>query len=101
MSTRSPGRPRSESVRQSVLAAAVQLVENDGYGLLTIEGIARRAGASKQTIYRWWPSKAEIVLEALNEGAQSFAPADFIGSLEPDLRTFVRRSIAGADRSRP
>src|SRR5438067_3025385 len=99
---RSPGRPRSEEVRRAVLTAAVRLVEHDGYGAVTMEGIARSAGVSKQTVYRWWPAKADIVLEALNEGAETVAPADFTGSLEPDLRTFVRRSVTGATgRTRP
>lgn len=98
MSTRSPGRPRSESARQAVLDAAVRLIDRDGYGQVTIERIAREGGVSKQTIYRWWPSKAAITLEALNEGAATIAPLPDTGSLEGDLRTFVRRSVAGASR---
>src|SRR5438067_2006010 len=93
---RSPGRPRSEEVRRAVLTAAVRLVEHDGYGAVTMEGIARSAGVSKQTVYRWWPRKADIVLEALNEAAEAIAPAETTGSLEPDLRTFLRRTVAGA-----
>jgi AcrR family transcriptional regulator len=64
-----------------------------------MEGIARVAGVSKQTIYRWWPSKAAVVLEALNEGAEVLAPAPDTGSLESDLRPFVRQSVAGASRN--
>ena len=51
---------------------------------------------SKQTIYRWWPTKAAIVLEALNDAATAIAPASDTGSLEGDLRLFLRRSVAGA-----
>ena len=96
MSSRSPGRPRSESARQAVLAATTQLVEQDGYGGVTIEAIARRAGVSKQTVYRWWPNKATIILEAMNEAASVIAPAPDTGSLENDLRLFLRRTVAGA-----
>jgi AcrR family transcriptional regulator len=60
-----------------------------------MEAIARRAGVSKQTIYRWWPTKATVTLEALNEGAAAIAPAPDTGSLEGDLRQFVRRTVAG------
>jgi AcrR family transcriptional regulator len=79
-----------------VLAATVELTERDGYGRVTMEGIARKAGVGKQTVYRWWPTKASIVLEALNEGATVIAPAPDTGSLEGDLRLFIRRTVAGA-----
>ena len=93
---RSPGRPRSESARVAVLAATVKLIEQRGYGDLTMEAIAREAGVSRQTVYRWWPTKAAITLEALNEGAAAIAPAPDTGALETDLRQFLRRSVAGA-----
>lgn len=59
------GRRRSEEVRQRVLAAAHELLQEKGFRALIIEGIAERAGAGKVTLYRWWSSKAAIVLEAL------------------------------------
>jgi AcrR family transcriptional regulator len=96
MSSRGPGRPRSEPVRQAVLSAAVHLIGEDGYGRVTMEGIAREAGVSKQTLYRWWPTKAAIVLEALNEGAAKIAPSLDTGSFRADLRVFLRRSVSGA-----
>ncbi|MFL5895628.1 MAG: TetR/AcrR family transcriptional regulator [Thermoleophilaceae bacterium] len=96
MTTRSPGRPRNEEARRSILRAVVRLIETDGYGAVTMEGLARAAGVSKQTLYRWWSGKAEIVLEALNEGAAALAPAKHSGPMEADLRTFVRQSVAGA-----
>jgi AcrR family transcriptional regulator len=91
-----PGRPRSEAARRAVLLAAVELVEEGGYPQLTMEGIARRAGVSKQTVYRWWPSRAAVVLEALNEGAATIAPLPDAGDLAADLRVFLRRSVLGA-----
>jgi AcrR family transcriptional regulator len=99
MSTRSPGRPRSEPARQAILVAAVQLVEEGGYGRVTMEGIARSARVSKQTIYRWWPTKAAIILEALNEAAETIAPLPDSGSFDSDLRVFIRRSVTGAERN--
>jgi AcrR family transcriptional regulator len=96
MNSRGPGRPRSQSARRAILAAATELIGAAGYGSVTIEAIARHAGVSKQTIYRWWPTKAAIVLEALNDGASAIAPTNDTGSLENDLRVFLRRSVAGA-----
>jgi AcrR family transcriptional regulator len=82
-----------------VLAAAGELLESEGYGRLTIEAIARQAGVSKQTIYRWWPNKAAVVLDLLNEGARRIAPDRLADTLVDDLRRFVRRSVLGAKQS--
>jgi len=59
---------RSEAARLAILDAAVALFAERGYDHLTIEGIARRAGVGKQTIYRWWPSKGDVLAEAILEG---------------------------------
>ncbi len=59
-----PGRPRSEASRAALLDAAYWQVSERGYGAVTLEAIARAAGAGKQTVYRWWPSKSRLVLEA-------------------------------------
>jgi AcrR family transcriptional regulator len=93
---RRPGRPRSEAARRAIIGATLALIDENGYGSVTMEAIARRARVSKQTVYRWWPSPAEIVLEALNEGASRLAPPAETGAFEDDLRTFVRRSVRGA-----
>ena len=61
-----------------------------------MEGISRRAGVSKQTLYRWWPTKAAIILEALKEAATVIAPAPETGSLDTDLGLFLRQTVKGA-----
>lgn len=61
---RGVGRPRSESTHQAILTAAVDLLENETYQSISINRIAEQAGVSKQTIYRWWDTKADLVLEA-------------------------------------
>ena len=96
MTARAPGRPRSEEARLATLGAAVALIGEGGPAVATMDAIARRAGVSKQTVYRWWSSPAEILLEALNEGAAQLAPLEETGDLEHDLRTFLRRSVLGA-----
>ncbi|MFI7190702.1 TetR/AcrR family transcriptional regulator [Nocardia nova] len=83
------GRPRSEDRRRAILSAAMAELREKGYAALTIEGIAARAGSGKQTIYRWWPSKADVVLEAmLTEVAAVIAVPD-TGSLPGDLTAFL------------
>lgn len=84
-----------------MLAAAVKLIERGGYGKLTMDAIAREAKVSRQTLYRWWPTKAAITLEALNEAASAVAPLPDTGSLEADLRLFLRRTVAAAHRNAP
>ncbi|MEH1889963.1 MAG: TetR/AcrR family transcriptional regulator [Nostoc sp.] len=55
---------RNELSHQAILNATIALLEEEGYAHMSIEAIARRAGVSKKTIYRWWTSKAEVVMEA-------------------------------------
>lgn len=61
------GRPRSEQCRVAALEAAADLLEERPYRDVTIEGIAERAGCSKQTIYKWWRSRATLAMEAYAE----------------------------------
>lgn len=73
----------------------------DGYAAVTIEGLAAEAGVSKQTIYRWWPSKAAILGEALLEGALPGADVapPFSADLAADLRSWF--TTAGSNLSHP
>jgi len=68
MPERRRGAPRSEAARMRILEATARLFATRGYDHLTIEGIAGEAGVAKQTIYRWWRSKAALVSECLLEG---------------------------------
>lgn len=89
-----PGRKRSEESRLAILAAAFELAAEVGYAGLTIEGIATRSGAGKQTIYRWWPSKADVLLEALATKADLYVPVPDEGTCAADLRQFLTASFA-------
>jgi AcrR family transcriptional regulator len=64
---RSAGRPRSEETRRGILQATLDLLHHETLQSITVEAIARRAGVSKATIYRWWNSKALIVMDAFIE----------------------------------
>ncbi len=91
---RAVGRPRSEECRTRVLGAALDLLEQRGLRALTIEAIAERAGTSKVTLYRWWPSKAAIVLEAILAEVSPSMPyresASPLESLRDQMRSFAR-----------
>jgi AcrR family transcriptional regulator len=95
-----PGRRRSETSRRAILAATFELVGEVGYSGLTIEGIAARSGAGKQTIYRWWPSKADVLLDALATKADLHVPVRDEGSYAADLRAFLTATFA-LGRKRP
>jgi AcrR family transcriptional regulator len=88
------GRKRSEERRVAILTAAIELVGEVGYAGLTIEGVAARSGAGKQTIYRWWPSKADVLLDALATKADLSVPLTDEGSYAADLRAFLTSSFA-------
>ncbi|BBY31801.1 TetR/AcrR family transcriptional regulator [Mycolicibacterium sediminis] len=86
------GRRRSEESRQAILTAAFDLVAEEGQDF-TIEGIAARAGVSKQTIYRWWPTKGDILLESLAEQAEARISTSDRDSYLQDLRHFLDQTF--------
>jgi AcrR family transcriptional regulator len=65
------GRPRSEKTRAAVVCAARDLLAEGGMAAATMEAIAARAGCSKATIYKWWPSRAAVLLEGLFDLTQA------------------------------
>jgi AcrR family transcriptional regulator len=77
---------RNDRSRQAILRAAWDLLDRGGFPALTIEGVARRAGVGKATIYRWWPNKAAIVMDAMSELALPHIPFPDTGSTREDLR---------------
>ena len=64
---RGRGRPRSEEARADILQATRELLLEEGYTKLAITHVAQRAGVGKTTVYRWWPTKGELVLEAAED----------------------------------
>jgi AcrR family transcriptional regulator len=94
---RKPGRPRSEEARRAILSATLSLAAEESPHGLRMEAIAKRAGVSKETLYRWWRSKAEVLLEALAERGEETIPVPDRGSLHADLRAFLRSTAKSAD----
>ncbi len=82
------GRPRSEEAHQAILDATLELLAEVGFSALTVEGVANRAGVGKATIYRRWPSKLPLVVEAFGQ-LPSLAEAD-TGDLVGDLKGMLR-----------
>jgi AcrR family transcriptional regulator len=90
---RPPGRPRSDTTEQAILKAALELVGSEKYRDVTIEKIAARAKVGKQTIYRWWPTKADLVLDTFTREAIKGMPPviqtdDAFADLEQDIARF-------------
>ncbi len=86
-SPRSPGRPRDAQKKALVLAAALAIVEHDGIAALTFESIAAHSGVGRPMLYRWWPTKAAILLEALLEVTERAAPYRDTSNVHEDFRT--------------
>ena len=88
---------RSERARTAILDAALDLVQEVGYAKTSVEGIAARAGVGKQTIYRWWPSKGAVLLDALlvpSEGKEGVEPMPDSGDVAADLKLVLRATVA-------
>lgn len=79
-------RRRCDRAHQAILTAAAELLEEHGcYGSISIEAIAARAGVGKQTIYRWWSSKAAVLMEAFATHADQAVPVPNTGLVKTDL----------------
>jgi len=92
------GRPRDAQAEQAILQATVELLSEVGFNQLSIEAVAARAGVGKPTIYRRWPSKPELVLDAVERLAPPFPTAD-TGDPLTDLRQIVPQLIVGLTSS--
>ena len=91
--TRGRGRPRCEVARKRILEAALESLDEVGFANTTTDLIAERAGASKATIYRWWPTKAALLLEALRDVVAQELPFPDTGDLKEDVRRQLRNFV--------
>jgi AcrR family transcriptional regulator len=85
------GRPRSETAHQAVLAAAAELLLDHGLPAVSMDAVAERAGVSKATVYRWWPTKEALALDMLFTQWAAVTPLrSETGSLRGDLIALLR-----------
>ena len=84
------GRPRSQRARRAVLESAAALMLRDGLNGVTMDAVARDAGVSKATIYRWWPAKETLAVDALFDEWDAAVPhSEDTGSLRGDLLALI------------
>ncbi|HWR45154.1 TetR/AcrR family transcriptional regulator [Sporomusa sp.] len=79
------GRPRNAATEKAILAAAYDLLLENGFGTVTVEKIAERAKVSKATIYKWWPNKAAVVMDSFLSAAMSRLPVPDTGAVINDI----------------
>ncbi|SFI75413.1 transcriptional regulator, TetR family [Bosea sp. OK403] len=84
------GARRSPETEAAVKAAARELLAEKGYAGFSIEEVARRAGAGKPTIYRWWPSKADLFIAIYGADKDAAIPVPDTGSLRDDLLLYTK-----------
>ncbi|MGT2512236.1 TetR/AcrR family transcriptional regulator [Cupriavidus basilensis] len=90
---RSPGRTRSEAARVAILNATLNLLETQSLQQITIEAIAKEAGVGKATIYRWWPSKAAVVIDAFVQNHVVQTPMPKGGSCREAITVHLHRMV--------
>jgi AcrR family transcriptional regulator len=81
---------RGEAREQAILDAALDLLGEVGYDRMSMDGLAARAQASKATIYRRWPGKAQVVVEAIRRRGCPDLTAPDTGGLRGDLQGALR-----------
>jgi AcrR family transcriptional regulator len=90
---RSPGRPRSEQARLSILRSTLKLLGENGFSELTIEDVAAHASVGKATVYRWWPNKAALIADAFASSATRKLHFPDTGSVRTDMSQQMRQLV--------
>jgi AcrR family transcriptional regulator len=95
------GRPRNPELDDAAIRTAIQLIVDDGYPALTMERIAVRASVSRAALYRRWPNKVELVVDAIESLANTQGPLPDTGRLRDDvveyLYALVRNRLADVE----
>ena len=84
------GNVRNRATHAAIIEAAIATLNESGYGGFTIEAVARRSGAGKPTIYRWWKTKSELFMEVYNRESATMMPVEDLGSMRAELVAQIR-----------
>jgi AcrR family transcriptional regulator len=93
------GRPRSQEADRAILHAAAELLAERGLSGMSMEEVAARAGVAKTTLYRRWPSRGTLALDAFLDDFQSQQPLPDTGTLRGDLLAALRSWIRSVTRT--
>ena len=91
---RRPGRPRSTSAQQAILKGAYRLMATQGLSATTYERVAAATGVSKVTIYKWWPRREGLLVDAFLDEARSFLPLPLDGHPVSTIRAHAAAYVA-------
>jgi AcrR family transcriptional regulator len=90
---RRPGRPRSEHARQAILRSTLKLLQDGGFADFSMEAVAAAADVGKATIYRWWPTKAALIVDAFACSAAEELRFPDTGSVLSDMRLQMNQLV--------
>jgi AcrR family transcriptional regulator len=90
-------RRRGETLEQAIFQAVLDQLQSVGYAHLTMEGVAARAHTGKAALYRRWPRKEDLVVDALDHAMPALAELPDTGDLRDDLLALLRRTAAMAN----
>jgi AcrR family transcriptional regulator len=93
------GRPRDPRVDAAILGATLRELTDAGYARLSIDAVARRAGVSRPAVYRRWPSKAQLVHEAVfPDIAADSLPIPHGPDFAADVRIMLEQAVSYLSR---
>ncbi len=87
---KSTGCKRNLTTSKAILDAAAALLQEKGYKSFSIEEVARRAGASKSTIYRWWSSRMHLLLDIYGNNVEKMIVIPDFGNAEEEIISIIR-----------
>ena len=90
MPSAQPKQVRGQRVVEKILEAAIEEMSDRGYGAMSFEAVAERAGVAKTTIYRRWPLKSDLAIDALRRVGDSVLVSPDTGALRSDLLAMLR-----------
>jgi AcrR family transcriptional regulator len=99
-SPRPPGRPRDTACDGAILAAVLDSFVEDGFDGLTVDRIAERAGVGRATIYRRWPTKADLVVDAIRKRTFEEIRDPSTGDLAADVEAMLTQALAAMSAER-